>query len=200
MNCPHCAETIGWVAWLKRQQTCDHCGLPLQSDEAGAMIDWARVHGQALLDAPRPTIVWVLCGLGLTAAVIGALLPTGGALAVVLFLVQSACLVRATQRFREHFTLAHTLTVDFYSSFALTALLVGQSLANALLGPAALAISAPLFLGVWFGVEAYVRWHFGRMARGLGPSAPESVVLLGLIALVALPPAILCGIVVAGSM
>jgi hypothetical protein len=199
MNCPQCAEAIGIKAWLKRAQRCPHCGSALETDEAGALMDWARVHGAALLAAPRPMIVWVLCGLGLTAAVIGALVPTAGVLPVVLFLVQSACLVRATQRFREHFTLAHTLTVDFYSSFALTALLVGQGLANALMGPGALAISAPLFLAVWFGVEAYVRWHFGRMVRGQGPSAPESAVLMGLLALVVVPPTILFVAVLAGS-
>lgn len=199
MNCPRCAESIGLIPWLKRAQACPHCGSPLETDEAGAMMDWARVHGAGLLAAPRPTISWIMFGLGLTAAVIGAALPTGGALSVALFLMQSACLVRATQRFREHFTMAHTLTVDFYSSFALTALLVGQGVANALMGPGALAISIPLFCAVWFGVEAYVRWHFGRMARGLGPSAPESLVLMGLVALVVIPPAILFVAVLAGS-
>lgn len=186
-NCPHCAERLGLFKSL-RPGPCPSCRLPLETDQRGRVQTYARLHAQRILEAPRSARYWIMFGVAAGATLL-AVIPTLGIVpGLIVTPLQVALLVRSGQRYREHFGVLHALTTDFFTSLLFLVLFGAQAASNLLLNAFAPLVNLPLFVGLWFAHEAYVRWHFRRVADGLPPAAAELAVIGIFAAAVLLPP------------
>ena len=171
-----------------RAGACPACRLPLETDQRGRVQTYARLHARRILDAPRGARTWVMFGVAAGATLLSVVPTLGIVPALVVTPLQVALLVRSAQRYREHFGLLHALTTDFFASLAFLLLFGAQSASNLLLHSFSPLVNLPLFVGLWFAYEAYVRWHFRRVAEGRGPAVAEIVVIGLFAAAVTLPP------------
>jgi hypothetical protein len=186
-NCPHCAERLGLLQSFS-PGPCPSCRLPLETDQRGRIQTYARRHAQRILETPRGAGYWVMFAVAAGATLL-AVIPTLGIVpGLVVTPVQVALLLRSAQRYREHFGVLHALTTDFFASLFFLVLFAAQAASNLLLHALSPLVNLPLFVGAWFGYEAYVRWHFRRVAGGLPPAAAELAVIGIFAAAVLLPP------------
>jgi hypothetical protein len=186
-NCPHCAERLGLLQSF-RPGPCPACRLPLETDQHGRIQTYARLHAQRILETPRSAGYWIMFGVAAGTTLL-AVIPTLGVVpGLIVTPVQVALLVRSAQRYREHFGVLHALTTDFFAGLFFLVLFAAQAVSNLLLNVFSPLVNLPLFVGLWFGYEAYVRWHFRRVADGLPPAAAELAVIGIFAAAVLLPP------------